>query len=236
MPVGLVLAAAGGGTRLGGTPKQIRPLCGRPVLCWSLERFSGLIDEVVVVTSTELEELIATLLAAEQIQIPYRVVIGGASRLESVANGVAALSPNIDRVLVHDAARPLVRAEDISACIDTLQRHQAAVLSLPCHATVKRCRGHEIQETVDRSDLWLAQTPQAFHRQVGEKAFAQAIEALKEQPELAEVFTDDVSVLAWDGIPGQVVPGPLSNLKITTQADWDLAEALLNFENEQRAY
>lgn len=236
MTVGLVLAAAGGGTRLGGVPKQVRPLCGRPVICWSIERFIGLVDEVVIVTSDKLKHLVTSLLEAEQITIPYQIVSGGASRLESVACGINALTDQVDRVLVHDAARPLVKPAEIEQCIRALDTCRAVVLSSACTATVKQCNGSSIEATVDRSNLWLAQTPQAFYRVDGMKAFSQAITELDDNPRLGDRFTDDVSVLDWFGIPGEVVTGSSTNIKITTSDDWSLAEALLNHENEQRDY
>ena len=128
--VGLVIAAAGG-EALGGTPKQVRPLCGKPVLVWTIGRFIGLVDEIVVVTSADLQDFVSRILALEQFKIPHRVVLGGASRLESVAKGVQALSPSVDKVLVHDAARPLVKPENIQACIAALDSNRAAVLSAP---------------------------------------------------------------------------------------------------------
>ena len=101
---------------------------------------------------------------------------------------------------------------------------------------MKRCQNTTISETVDRSDLWLAQTPQAFDRELGQAAFRKAIASLHDKPELADVFTDDVSVLDWYGITGYVVDGSSTNIKITTSADWEVAEALLSHENEQRDY
>lgn len=229
MPVGLVLAAGGSGSRLGGVPKQIRPLAGRPVLNWSLAPFRGLVDEVVIVSAQPLITVINELIALEPPAAPWRVIAGGATRLASVAAGINALSPTIDTVLVHDAARPLIQQTHIIDCLNALGDHRAAVLACPCHATVKRCRSgtQHIQETVDRQNLWLAQTPQAFRRRIGQTAFAQALQAIEKQPDLAATFTDDVSVLAWAGIDAVIVPGPTSNLKITDDEDWQMAEAVL---------
>ncbi|TVR40134.1 MAG: 2-C-methyl-D-erythritol 4-phosphate cytidylyltransferase [Planctomycetota bacterium] len=233
MSCALVLAAAGGGSRLGGVAKQVRPLAGRPVLNWSLSRFHGLVDEVVVVSSQPLAPLIEELLRLDPPPVPWQVVLGGATRLHSVWAGIQALGPKIERILVHDAARPLVQPKHISACIQALTGAPGAVLAQAVYATVKRCNETlQIRDTIDRRHLYLAQTPQAFRAAEGRQAFAQAITAIDQQPELAGRFTDDVAVLEWAGLDCVVVPGVATNIKITTTDDWDLAEAILGWEHQ----
>lgn len=235
MTCGVIIAAAGSGSRLGGVPKQIRPLCGRPVCAWSWNAFNGQVDAGVVVTSPALMRCMTDLLAVDPPAYPCTVVAGGDSRLESVWNGLQALPEYCATVLIHDAARPLVSADEIIACREALESHTAAVVATPCSATVKRCHpnGHSIASTVPREDLWLAQTPQGLQRSAAQTAFAQL---LAQGANAMANITDDISVMQAADIPCIVVPGRSSNLKITTGDDWDVAEAIMNWRhNDQHA-
>ncbi|MHC5067842.1 MAG: 2-C-methyl-D-erythritol 4-phosphate cytidylyltransferase [Planctomycetota bacterium] len=222
MRLSLILPAAGSGTRFGGErPKQLLDLNGEAVLIHSIRPFIDLVDEVVVATSGDLIDEITALLTAAALPCPSTVVCGGATRQESVHAALRACAASSDAVLVHDAARPLIDADTIKACIDTLADHPAAVVCEPCASTVKQVDDHGvIRATVPRDDLWLAQTPQGFDRQLGLQAFAAAA---------ADGFigTDDVAVLAHGGHPARVVAGPATNIKITRQADLTLAAAIL---------
>ncbi|TVR12204.1 MAG: 2-C-methyl-D-erythritol 4-phosphate cytidylyltransferase [Planctomycetota bacterium] len=233
MGCGVVIAAAGAGSRLGGTPKQIRPLCGRPVCAWSWNAFNGLVDAGVVVTSAPLLRCMEDLLAVDPPQFPCQVVAGGDSRLQSVWNGIQALPEECDTVLIHDAARPLVSSNEITACRQALSEHIAAVVAIPCSATVKRCQSDSttIAATVSRNDLWLAQTPQGMRRSAAHEAFPRLLE---HDAETLASITDDVSVMEWAGIPSVVVPGQASNLKITSNDDWQIAEAIMAWRHDDQ--
>lgn len=222
MAVGLVLAAGGSGSRFAATglPKQFRPLAGRPLFLWSLAAFRGQVGAAVIVSPAPLQALVQDLVGCERHPFPVTVVAGGDSRLGSVGRGLMALGDACDRVLVHDAARPLVGPEPITACIRALDAVPAAVVAIPCAHTVKRVADGQVAETVPRDDLWLAQTPQGLHRALATAAFAQAE---------AEGWhcSDDVSVMERAGHAVSVVPGQATNLKVTTADDWPLAEAIL---------
>ncbi|MCS6970230.1 MAG: 2-C-methyl-D-erythritol 4-phosphate cytidylyltransferase [Planctomycetota bacterium] len=213
----LLLAAGGSGTRFGGSvPKQLLPLAGVPVLRRSLDAFLGLVDEVVIAAHPAHRAAIAA--ACAGLPLPLRIVEGGATRLASVH--AALLASAGDPCLVHDAVRPLVPRRCIADCLAALAEHPAALVAVPCAATVKRVAAGLVQATVPRRELWLAQTPQGFRRAAGLEAFARAA---------AEGWdcTDDAEVLERAGYPVAVVPGDPLNLKITEPADWRLAEALL---------
>ena len=221
MPVGLIVPAAGSGSRFGGAvPKQLRELHGVPVLVHSLRAFAGLVDDIVVPVSADIAYRVAELLTALDLGCPVRTVAGGSTRMRSVAAGLHALDPACDRVLVHDAARPLIRPAIIAACIAALDEHPAAVVAVPCSSTVKRVHQQIVAETVPREDLWLAQTPQGFQRAAGEAAFAAALAGDNE-------CSDDVQVLEQAGHAVAIVPGDADNLKLTTAGDLAIAAALL---------
>lgn len=216
----LVLPAAGSGSRFGGLlAKQLLPLAGIPVLRRSLEAFVGLVSEAIVPTSPAMHDAVVAALAGSP--IPLRVIAGGHTRQASVHAGLLASDSTCDVILVHDAVRPLVPRHCIVDCLRALETNEAALVAMPCPDTVKRASDiRAVTETVPRDDLWLAQTPQGFHRTIGLAAFARAA---------AEQWTcsDDAQVLERAGHRVTLVPGDRRNLKLTTADDWAVAEALL---------
>ncbi len=222
MRISLVIPAAGRGTRFGGpVPKQLLPLKGRAVLLRSLDAFAGHIVEAVLAVGDDLRDEVEVLLRTAGLPFPVRLTGGGATRQESVFAGLRASDPTCDAVLVHDAVRPLVPARCISACISALATHCAAVVAVPCAATIKRARvDGTVDTTVPRDDLWLAQTPQGMHRAEALAAFARAS---------AEGWacSDDAQVMERAGHRVALVPGDARNLKLTTPDDWAVAEALI---------
>jgi 2-C-methyl-D-erythritol 4-phosphate cytidylyltransferase len=222
MRPGLVIPAAGRGTRFGGpVPKQLLPLGGREVLLRSLDAFSGLIVRAVIATNEALWPDIQNVLATASYPFPIEIVLGGQTRQSSVYAGLKALAPHCDIALIHDAVRPLVPPACIAACLDALGEYPAAVVAIPCSATVKRASAQgTVETTVPRTDLWLAQTPQGLRLEVGLAAFARAE---------AEGWTcsDDAQVMEQAGHSVIIVPGDARNLKLTTPDDWAVAEALV---------
>lgn len=221
--VSLVIPAAGRGTRFGGpVAKQLLLLKGRAVLLRSLDAFAGQVNEAVLAISADAHDEIAALVATAGLPFPVRLTTGGATRQESVHAGLLASDPTCELVLVHDAVRPLVPARCITACIAALAEHVAAVVALPCAATVKRARSdHTVEATVPRDDLWLAQTPQGLRRAEALAAFARAAEERWS-------CSDDVQVMEHTGHRVALVMGDARNLKLTTPDDWAVAEALLD--------
>jgi 2-C-methyl-D-erythritol 4-phosphate cytidylyltransferase len=220
--ISLVIPAAGRGTRFGGPiPKQLLPLKGRAVLLRSLDAFAGQVHEAVLAISAEAHDEIAALIASAGLPFPVRLTTGGATRQESVHAGLLASDPASELVLVHDAVRPLVPRTCIAACIAALTKHVAAVVALPCAATVKRARADlTVDATVPRDDLWLAQTPQGLHRPEALAAFARAVSERWS-------CSDDVQVMERAGHRVALVLGDARNLKLTTPDDWAVAEALI---------
>lgn len=209
-----LIVAAGSGRRLGaGRPKALVELAGRPLLQWSLDVLAGLdeIEQIVVALPPDVPAPPGTLGAA-----------GGASRSESVLCALRAAGPG-DPVLVHDAARPLLRPELARAAIAALlgdPAAAAAIVAAPVTDTVKRAEGGVVRETLERSSLWAVQTPQVFRREALEGALAVA-------PEILAAATDDSWLVERAGGRVLIVPGSRENLKVTTPLDLAVAEMLL---------
>jgi 2-C-methyl-D-erythritol 4-phosphate cytidylyltransferase len=218
---GLVVPAAGSASRLDHVDKTVVPLAGRPSLLWILDAFAetGLIDEVAIAVSQRNRNTVNDLVRCYRDRYAVRVVAGGASRRESVARAVSALSDRVSLVVIHDAARPLVSSGIISAVIEAGEQHGAAIAAVPITDTVKRVTDRVIHETLDRSTLMLAQTPQAFRREW----LAHAYRTIDTEIEA----TDEASLLERAGYAIQVVSGSSENLKITTPMDLELANWLL---------
>ena len=220
-----VVPAAGAGKRMGtATPKQYLELAGRTVLEHTLWRLAGhaLIQQVVVAISAG-DEYFEALRA----QLPAKVshVQGGAERCHSVLAALHALAaqaaPN-DWVMVHDAARPCVRSDDLDRMIETLGDSEVGgILAAPVRDTLKRCAADgAILATVDRTQLWHALTPQMFR--LG--TLTRAIEAA-----LADgvIVTDEAQAIERIGLRPRVVAGHADNLKITHAEDLSLAALIL---------
>jgi len=220
--VGIIVVAAGSGTRLGaGAPKAFVGIDGSSILRHALERvFEAPPAQVVVVAPAgrEGDALSECLAAAGDRRDLVSVVVGGDTRQQSVAAGLAALWADVEVVLVHDAARALTPAEVFERVIAAIDDGAAgAIPVLPVVDTLKRVEGEEVVEGVDRAALASAQTPQGFRRDVLDAAYAAA----------AADFTDDAAVVAEAGHAVAAVPGHPMSFKITTAADLDRARHLL---------
>ncbi len=216
-----ILVAAGEGRRLGSDlPKAFAALGGRPLLAESLERLdaSDWIDAIVVVAPPDWEE--PTILLAEELVVSKvaAVVVGGATRADSVAAGLAEVPSEALVVLVHDAARPLVSEAVIERVLNGLAGGAAgAVPGLPVSDTVKRVDSGQVVETPERSSLVAVQTPQAFVAEQLRAAYA---------GDLAGA-TDCASLVERAGGRVAVVEGDPALLKVTTVEDLARVEALL---------
>ncbi|MDP9013937.1 MAG: 2-C-methyl-D-erythritol 4-phosphate cytidylyltransferase [Pseudomonadota bacterium] len=231
-----VVPAAGRGARFESTPlvgpKQYAPLAGATVLEWSLAalltepRVSGIM--IALAADDTRWPGIAVSLPRSKIH----TAIGGASRPESVLNGLKALEGEAaadDWVLVHDAARPCLTGADLGALLDAVLGHGAgasaggadgALLAAPIVDTVKRERGGTAVDTVDREGLWRALTPQVFR-------FAQLKQALEEVLRLGLAVTDEAQALERLGVRARLVRGSPLNIKVTRSEDLAMAESIL---------
>lgn len=219
-----IVVAAGSGARMGaGIPKALVPLGGRPLVAWSLAAIAACeaIDGIVLTAPAGGES--GMRMAVGEAGGPDLVVVaGGATRQRSVLAALGAVPRDATRVLVHDAARPLVSAELCAALLDALEGVEGAIAATPVADTLKRAGADGlIAETVDRAGLWQAQTPQAFHADVLRHAFATASD------EVLDTATDCASMVEAIGGRVRLVAAGAPNLKVTTPADLLLAEEIL---------
>ena len=234
--LGIVLPCAGSGTRVGADrPKQFLDLGGRPVFHHSLAAFLAhprTACVVLAVAASERDALRTSLAEtpsfADDLDADrLRLVVGGAERWESVRNGVEALPPDCAIVVVHDVARPFVTGSDIDAVADAAALDGASLLALPCADTVKIAAspdagGPLVASTQDRRLVWLAQTPQAFRREVLDDCYAR----LPARQDLSP--TDEAGLAEAFGHPVRLVPGARRLHKITTAEDLEWARSALS--------
>jgi 2-C-methyl-D-erythritol 4-phosphate cytidylyltransferase/2-C-methyl-D-erythritol 2,4-cyclodiphosphate synthase len=223
MFVSAILAAGGRGTRLGAaTPKQLIPLGDRTILQHSFDTIEAhpRINEIIVALPVELAAAPPGFLKSAR--KPVRVVDGGARRQDSVANAFLRVSARADVIVVHDAARPFATPELFSRVIDAAADAGAAIAALQASDTVKEATGtggtRLVARTIARDTIYLAQTPQAFTRRILAEAVAKSGAALE--------ATDEASLAEQAGHIVRLVDGEAANIKITTEQDLRLCEAL----------
>lgn len=219
--VGVVVVAAGRGTRLGGgTAKQYLPIGGIPMVLRALRPFTAHPDVARIVLVLPPEDAAAPpAFLAGLVGAGLLVVPGGVQRSDSVRAGLAALGPECSVVLVHDAARPFVERAVIDAVIAYARGGEGAVAAVPVSDTLKEAAPDDrtrVVRTVPREGLWRAQTPQGFPRAVLERAHAAG----------GTGATDDAALVERLGMPVRLVPDSPRNLKVTSGADLALAELL----------
>ncbi|KAF0125830.1 MAG: 2-C-methyl-D-erythritol 4-phosphate cytidylyltransferase [Elusimicrobia bacterium] len=216
-PRAAVILAGGRGERMGGE-KQFLDLAGKPLLLWSVETFlsSGLFGETVLVLSPERIKSDGGRFLA----MGLKLAPAGATRMDSLRSGLAAVSPSAALVAVHDGARPLVTAGLIKACLAAAAEHGASVPAVPLKDTVKRPdpSGDFVAATLPRAELAAAQTPQCYRRD--------ALDALLEAADGGD-YTDESQLLERAGLPVRLVESDYSNIKVTTPEDLLIAEALM---------
>ncbi len=172
--------------------------------------------------SFRIEAIVHTMAAGKKVNI----VAGGRDRQESVWNGLAALSGNVSVVLVHDAVRPFITSGLIDSCIREAARAGAATVARPVKETVKAVESGVVIETLDRSRLWIIQTPQAFRADL-------LVRAHEEARRDGFLGTDDCMLVERLGYPVHIIEGDDMNFKITTPADLRIAGAVLSlFQNQ----
>lgn len=232
MKTQLLIPAAGPGARLGAEgPKALVDLAGRPILARALERFApfNLISGAVVVVPKEWRARFEAALALAFPSVPFTLVDGGAVRQESVSNGLAALDPETEIVVIHDAARPFVSEQAIRSAIEAAAAEGAATVAVPSVDTILESddAGY-LASTPERGRLWACQTPQAFRVETIRVAHAAARHA-------GYTGTDDASLVQRNGGKVKLVEGAAFNRKITTPEDlvfaqWVVREGLFGID------
>lgn len=231
MRVIALIPAAGHGRRMGHEqPKVFLPLEGTPLLVHTLRRFEACpqVHEVFPIVSKDWKAY-----CEQQIIRPFgftkvaQVLAGGPARQDSVYNGLRAVEGRADWVIIHDGARPFVSEDLITLTLEESRRWGAAAAALPASDTIKVVSSQqEVLQTLDRSQLWITQTPQSFAYPLLWKAHEAA---------RGDGFygTDDASLVERQRIPVRLVKGSTFNLKITTAEDLVMAEALWRIFQEK---
>ncbi len=191
------------------------------MLRYSLRAIAALeqIGEAVVTVPAGMERRARAEVERAGLEIPVKLVAGGAQRQDSVRIALGFTSAESEVVVVHDAARPFATSALFAACIDAAQRADGAIAAIAVADTLKRVESRTITATVAREELWQAQTPQAFKRAALVEAHDRAIRE-------RWAATDDAELIERCGGRIEVVESSATNLKITTPADLEIAEAL----------
>ncbi|MDR0823383.1 MAG: 2-C-methyl-D-erythritol 4-phosphate cytidylyltransferase [Endomicrobium sp.] len=213
-----IIAAGGGGKRFGSeTPKQFLQLAGKPVFLWSVEAFSSLKVFKTIIVSVP-SDMLDSLSKKYKKMSKIKWVCGGKERFDSIKNALKLIDDKIDFVAVHDAARPLINKSDIERVLSQAKLSRAAIAVEKTKDTIKAVKNGRIIKTLDRKVLWNAQTPQIFEKNLLLKAYSKTI---------PNATTDDSQLIERLKIKPSIVESNFPNFKITTKADFNLAQGLL---------
>jgi 2-C-methyl-D-erythritol 4-phosphate cytidylyltransferase len=223
MIVSAIIPVAGKGKRFGGnTPKQYLKVGNQTVIEITLKKFITLSEVnfgVIVVSEADKNTSEKLFDNIDGFEKKFKVVSGGAERQDSVYNGLVAVPPETDIVIVHDGVRPLVSSRLIRNSIKSAVKTGACIAALPVKDTIKRVKKETVLETIPREDLWHIQTPQTFNYKVLMDAHIRAKNA-------DYYCTDESALVEWSGHPVSIIPGELQNIKITTTDDLEFCRYL----------
>jgi 2-C-methyl-D-erythritol 4-phosphate cytidylyltransferase len=220
LPKYAVIVAGGSGSRMkSDVPKQFLPLAGTPVIIHTLNRFidcSKEINLILVLPESEIRTW-ESLSLQHHFTAPVRIVKGGASRFQSVKNGLSAITDKEALVAIHDGVRPFIRKEIIEESFRLAELHGNAVASVPLKDSIRLVVG-EKSNALDRSNFRLIQTPGTFKLSIIKDAY---------QSNEIPAFTDDASVAENIGVEIRLIEGSFENIKITSPEDLMVAEMIL---------
>jgi 2-C-methyl-D-erythritol 4-phosphate cytidylyltransferase len=222
----VLIVAGGSGRRMGATiPKQFLPLCGRPLLMHTIEKFYKFDPSfnITVVLPSQHISFWNELVAQHRFSVPHKIVAGGEERFHSVKNGLDSL-PEEGLVAIHDGVRPLVSGETISRCFDEAEKSGAAIpVVIPSESV--RMLTSKGSMPLNRDVVRLIQTPQVFSLALIKKSYSDGY---------APEFTDDATVAEKSGYPVCLVEGNRENIKITTEDQLHYAETLLGCDRQHQ--
>lgn len=214
-----IVVAGGSGQRFGSqTPKQFLELNGLPVIMHSINTFWNFDSSIGIVISLPADyfDFWQTLVSKYKFEVPHKIVAGGATRFQSVKNGLDSIEDE-GLVAIHDAVRPLVSNETIARCFERAQQFGNAIPVIPMVDSIRELKDQSSFQ-VNRDAYVLVQTPQVFRVSLLKSAYKQ---------EFSTLFTDDASVVEKMGIQIELTEGNRENIKITNQMDFIFAEAIL---------
>lgn len=227
MKVTAIIAAAGGGKRIGGQKnKQFIEIAGKPILCYTLDKFEScdLVDEIILVLPKEdLDYGAREIVDRFGFTKIRKIVAGGKERQDSVYCGLKAITDKPEIVVIHDGVRPFLKSSKIEESIAICRRFGAVILAIPAKHTIKEGKNGYVIKTLERDKLWEVQTPQTFKYEIIFEAYQQAF---------ADGFyaTDDSALVERLGYRIKILLGEWENIKITSPEDLELAEMLVRRE------
>lgn len=225
LKVAVLIPAAGSSNRFKGkTPKQFADMKGRAVFMRTIEQFADRDDvkQVVMAIPADEEEMFQIKWEAKLSFYGVKYIIGGAERYDTIEKLLAEVNDDVDLIALHDAVRPCVTKKQIDAVFEAAAQTGAAILASPLVGTVKQVSDDKnIVKTIDRSELWEAQTPQVFKPDIIRNAYQQ-------RSNVTQNITDDAQLVEVLGVPVKIIPSDSSNIKITNNTDLAIATAILN--------
>jgi 2-C-methyl-D-erythritol 4-phosphate cytidylyltransferase len=223
--VSVIVCAAGASARFGGDKKKpFVELGGRSAFLRSIEAFSTRndVEQILLSISPDDDELVRLKWGPTLGFYNVKLCHGGKERFETVANALDKIKADAELIAVHDAVRCCITEEWIDKVFEKAAATGAAILACPVNGTLKRAKDGIIEQTIDRGNLWEAQTPQVFDAALLRKAYAN-LNNLD-----ASAITDDAMLVEALGHPVSIVEADFTNLKITRKSDVPIAEAILN--------
>ncbi|MCM0589755.1 MAG: 2-C-methyl-D-erythritol 4-phosphate cytidylyltransferase [Gloeotrichia echinulata IR180] len=220
----LLIPAAGIGRRMGSDRnKLLLSVRSQPIIAWTLKAAAAAnsISWIGIISQPTDWEDFKLIIADLNLTKPVEFILGGATRQESVYNGLQALPTEAEQVLIHDGARCLATPDLFNSCAEAIRHCPGLIAAVPVKDTIKVVDSNGIiQSTPDRRQLWAAQTPQGFDVKLLKQCHAEGVRQGWE-------VTDDAALFEKCGIPVQIVPGEETNLKVTTPQDLALAKFIL---------
>jgi len=220
----VVIVAGGAGKRLGSdTPKQYLSIGSCSVIEQTIRMFvaSGVVGRFILVVHPDYQSFVSRLVVSSFPELMFDIVDSGQERQHSVANGLEKALTFSGNILIHDAARPFIQPETIRNCASSLDLSPAVVVGIKAKDTVKRItQAGYVDQTLNRSELFLAQTPQGFNHETAEKVLLKIRSS-------DGIGTDDVYFAEKLGVPVRIIEGSALNFKITTPEDLSLAKVIM---------
>ncbi len=234
MKVAMLIPAAGASSRFGGkVKKQFAEIDGRAVFVRTLEAFSERndISQIIMAIANEDKELFDIKWSAKLGFFGVKVIIGGQERHDTVNKLLAEVKDDADMVALHDAVRPCITQQQIDNVFAAADQYGAAILASPLTGTIKKADTNmQIIETIDRSELWQAQTPQVFMPDIIRKAYQLRDKIIAQNINI----TDDAQLVEATGTKVHIVPSDEENIKITNSIDLTIAAAILKERRKQK--
>ena len=220
MGISAIIPAAGQGKRFG-KKKQLILINNRPLLFYTLIPFikCDLINEIIIALPPEDIDFVNKYLIELNYEKKINLIKGGKERQYSVLNAISQTNKNNDIICIHDAVRPFISLEILEKTIESCILNGAAIVAVPSVDTLKKIKNSYVAKTVSRETIWKAQTPQIFKRSILERSLSIAIKSNMNE-------TDESSIVEKAGYKVSIVEGSPLNIKITSEEDWMIANAI----------